>query len=220
MTARSIVTSKMRRLLSTMHGVMFADGETRGGINRPAEKYAACANGDMSGERDAFGILDPAASVAGSKGRLRSVDGVWEMDRTASCGEAPSDDGDPEDAEDDVTDDDADAKEQRDDDGGVDDDVPSGFANGSIMHGGKKTDADDTAFATSVSVPIFDFVPSPCLPSLQSPLNSVLLLLLVVSSVWLLWGTARHPLITRMVTDGTKFLLLLLRVLRPNREIA
>lgn len=219
MTMRSIVTSKMTRLLSATHGCVFAEVGTRGGTNRPAEKYAG-VNGDMNGKRVVSDISDPAASVGGSRGSLRKVDGVWEMDPTASCGEVPSDEGDREEAEDDVTDDDPDSKEQRDDDGGVDDDVPPGIADGSIMHGGLKRDTD-TARVSSVSAPFFDFAPLTCLPSLRSPpADSILVLLVVVLSMWLEWGTAQHPLTTRMVTVGTTFLLISLLVLLPNRETA
>lgn len=72
----------------------------------------------------------PALS-SGSRSRGFTVYVVWEVEPTANCSE-----GDREESEEVVTDDGDDFKEQRNDDGGMNDEVPTAISDGSIMNGG------------------------------------------------------------------------------------
>lgn len=153
-----------------------------GANSRPSEKNEGGANGDMNGGRDEVDIIGPNPFPFPFAISAVVFDAFLELGRSASCDKAPSDDGDAADADDDVTVDDVGAREQRDVDvdDDADDDAPPGIANGWIMDGRSKPDADDTPSAPSLSLAVCDFVPSLCLPSLPWPPSAVLLVLVLV----------------------------------------
>lgn len=143
MTTRSIVTSRITRLFSTAHGLASGNGAN----NRPVEKNEGGANGDSNGGRVEVDIIGPNPFPFAFAISTAVVGGFLDLGRSISDDDAPSEDGDGEDADDVVTADDADAREQWDVDvdDDADDDATPGIANGWTMDGWSRPDADDTA---------------------------------------------------------------------------
>lgn len=66
----------MTRLLSATYGCVTAEGGTRGGTNRPTEKYEG-TNEDMNGGFDALGMVLLPSATAKAACITWMVSGEW-----------------------------------------------------------------------------------------------------------------------------------------------